>query len=287
MNATDLIDAVPERDATGETAALFADLRATLKVPFVNLIWRHLATIPDALPWIWQSVKPLYLSTNLGVAADELRAGIAVPCDVPLPDYVFDAAGLDAMARRAIATLLDEYNRANALNLLGLLAARRLLDGDTLDLSALTPEAATARQVAQETVPLPAMHELSPALQTLVRELDRFGRVDGNDAVGSLYRHLCHWPGFMALVYASLRDAQHAGRLRAEHERTLARAHAWVAEALPLTRARQSVPLDTGSKDQAIAGLTIFTELMIARMTVMGTQMHALIGADAEEHSSL
>jgi hypothetical protein len=49
MNSIDLIDAVPESEAAGETARVFAELRGTLNVPFVNLIWRHLATIPRAL----------------------------------------------------------------------------------------------------------------------------------------------------------------------------------------------------------------------------------------------
>ena len=51
--SVDPIAAIPEDQATGETADLFADLRATLGVPFVNLIWRHLATIPGALPAVW------------------------------------------------------------------------------------------------------------------------------------------------------------------------------------------------------------------------------------------
>jgi hypothetical protein len=42
----DSIPAIPEEDASGDIATLYADLRATLGVPFVNLIWRHLATHP-------------------------------------------------------------------------------------------------------------------------------------------------------------------------------------------------------------------------------------------------
>ena len=38
-----------EAAATGDVAAPFADIRATLGVGVVNLIWRHLATIDGAL----------------------------------------------------------------------------------------------------------------------------------------------------------------------------------------------------------------------------------------------
>ena len=74
--AADPIPAVREDAATGATAAIFADLRATLGVPFVNLIWRHLATMPGMLEWTWALVKPLQASD--GIVA---RGGHALRCD--------------------------------------------------------------------------------------------------------------------------------------------------------------------------------------------------------------
>ena len=59
---SDPFPAVAEAEATGETAALFADIRATVGVRVVNLVWRHLATMDGALPWAWGAVKPLYLA---------------------------------------------------------------------------------------------------------------------------------------------------------------------------------------------------------------------------------
>ena len=50
---SDPVPAVTEAAATGETAAIFADIRQVLGVDVVNLIWRHLATIEGALPWAW------------------------------------------------------------------------------------------------------------------------------------------------------------------------------------------------------------------------------------------
>ena len=42
----DPFPAIAEASAAGETADLFADIRATVGVRVVNLVWRHLAT-PD------------------------------------------------------------------------------------------------------------------------------------------------------------------------------------------------------------------------------------------------
>ncbi len=51
MSHRDPIPAIAETEGTGDTAVLFAELRTALGVPFVNLIWRHLATIPGGLAW--------------------------------------------------------------------------------------------------------------------------------------------------------------------------------------------------------------------------------------------
>ena len=50
---TDPVVAVTEQNAEGQVAEIYQDIRATLGVPVVNLIWRHLATFPGALEWSW------------------------------------------------------------------------------------------------------------------------------------------------------------------------------------------------------------------------------------------
>ena len=45
--ANDPVPAITEAEATGETAEIFADLRNTLGVNVVNLVWRHIATFPN------------------------------------------------------------------------------------------------------------------------------------------------------------------------------------------------------------------------------------------------
>ena len=52
---SDPFPAVAESAATGQTAEIFADIRATVGVRVVNLVWRHLATIDGALAWTWST----------------------------------------------------------------------------------------------------------------------------------------------------------------------------------------------------------------------------------------
>ena len=68
---SDPVPAITESAATGEIAAIFADIRRVLGVDVVNLIWRHLATIPGALPWSWRTLRPLYAD---GTIAEEAAA---------------------------------------------------------------------------------------------------------------------------------------------------------------------------------------------------------------------
>ena len=90
----DPVPAIAEADATGEIAALYADIRATLGVPVVNLIWRHLATFPGGLSWAWRSLKPLYASGAIAAEAAALRAGLSVPALAGLSRPTLAAAGL-------------------------------------------------------------------------------------------------------------------------------------------------------------------------------------------------
>ncbi|HYZ64648.1 MAG TPA: halocarboxylic acid dehydrogenase DehI family protein, partial [Acetobacteraceae bacterium] len=190
----DPISAVPEEAATGGTAAIFADLRATLRVPFVNLIWRHLATMPGMLEWTWTLVKPLQASAELREAADALRASVQAPGGLKQPACVYDAVGVTSADRVVIGTMLRDYNAANAANLLSLLVAQSVLAGHHGQGRAPAVPASREPCARMAGPRLPGLDELSPATLALVLELDTFGRFAATQAVASLYRHLGHWP---------------------------------------------------------------------------------------------
>lgn len=280
----DPIPAIREADATGEIAVLFADLRATLEVPFVNLIWRHLATIPGMLAWTWSVVKPLHATPALRQAAETLRTGVIIPVDSRQPAEVFDAVRVMPDDREVIGTMLCDYGTGNSLNLLSLLLVQALLAGETPGGQVVEDSGVQERsgRALQTLPPLPGLAELSPSLRKLVLALDQFGRLAATDAVASLYRHLAHWPGFLAVTHAALSDAHRNGSLRAEHRRTLSHAKALVhSRLLPL--ARVPLPPPQAGRAAVQAGIEIFTGQMIARMVVMGEIMLALLPAAADD----
>jgi hypothetical protein len=277
--AADPIPAVREADATGDIADIFADLRATLRVPFVNLVWRHLATIPGGLAATWTLLKPVYLAPRLDHHATLLRTGVQLPSDLGLPSFVWDSAGVDHGARFEITTLLQDYNRANSVNLLALTLACSVYRQQPLSPRERSPVArrpAPQPGLVQEVRPLIALADLPASVRTLVEELDQFGRAGQVATTASLYRHLGHWPSFLALAYAALVPHHRSGILRREGERLVATASGVSAEMLSCVG---QPPTNFGpvERDSVITVLDEFTRLMIGRMIVLGAALLALV----------
>ena len=128
----DPVPAIAEIDACGDTAELFADIGATLGVPVVNLVWRHLATIPGALPWAWTSLKPLYESTAIASEAETLSAAIDLPPYIAehtaLSMPTLTAAGLSGPDLDRITMILRSYERSNAMNIIAVDTLRSCLE---------------------------------------------------------------------------------------------------------------------------------------------------------------
>jgi hypothetical protein len=278
MTGIDPIPAIREEDAQGETATMFADLRASLGVPFVNLIWRNLATIPGGLAWTWTLVKPLYASQDLAAAAADLRGMVRLPDLEPVPGHAWDAAGLEAEARTTILGLVAKYNHANSLNFLAMLVARSVLRGEGEGQDAPASAAVPAAPAPPEPTPrLLAMSELSPPVLRLVQDLDGFGRLGDNEAIASLYRHLAHWPPYLAMARTALLPLHRSGFLAAEQRRLI---EAGQRHAAGLVRhAARVPPLETEATGRALPVIEAFTRLMIGRMIVMGTALQTLVAA--------
>jgi hypothetical protein len=192
----DPVPALAEAAATGETAAIFADIRAVLGVGVVNLIWRHLATIEGALPWAWGLVRPAYAAGSLAATAATLDA----PGAAQLPPEVMAAAGLDAAALGAVRGVLDAYARTNPLALIALSALALRLEG-----APVAPAPHAALPAPERTLPLPPLpQDLPPHVIALIHRLNLLGANREDPVLATMYRHLAHWPPALALAWTVL-----------------------------------------------------------------------------------
>jgi len=216
-HVSDPVAAVTEAEATGETAALFADIRAVYGVSVVNLIWRHLATFPGALPWAWGTVRPLYLSGAIAHEAAELRAARRLPTIPLVPAEVFAAVGLTKDDLHRIGTVLDAYERTNPMALVALsVLVQHLTDPPTLIASVQTQTPPIRDPDTDLRLPpLLRLDEMAPATAALVLRLNRIGAAGSDPVLASMYRNLAHWPAYLALAWTLLAPLEDGGGLSA------------------------------------------------------------------------
>jgi hypothetical protein len=209
----DPVPSIPEAEADGEIAALYADIRDTLGVPVVNLIWRNLATIPNGLQWAWTTAKPLYASGAIYAEGYALRTEQGLPALPVLSAAALEAVGVTADGRETIRRILDSYDRSNPLNLLALLVLLGRLNGEDAKATPRAIRGVPERSISGELPALLALADMAPATASLVGAVNRLGAGGDDHILVSMPRHLAHWPGYLALYWTSIAPLDADGRL--------------------------------------------------------------------------
>jgi hypothetical protein len=210
---SDPVPAITEAAATGETAAIFADIRQVLGVDVVNLIWRHLATMEGALPWAWWALRPLYVDGSVIHEATALHKALTLPPMPSIPAEVFVGLGLRPHDMAAIRGVLAAYDHTNAMAAVALTALRARLDGRTPHDAATAEPAPVA---TAERIGLPKLlnlTEMQAGTAVLVTALNGFGTRRPGAILASMYRHLAHWPSYLSFAWLLLAPLDGDGRL--------------------------------------------------------------------------
>lgn len=200
---SDPLPAITEAQASGSIADLFADIRATVGVRVVNLVWRHLATMEGALPWAWAAVKPLYLAGLPDAAMAAFHRTMELPRLGSLAGD--EPASVDAV--------LASYDHSNTINLFALGALRAWLNGQAAGEGGIAPgprKAAPDLQLPK----LASEEDVDAATWALVLRLNRFGDEPRPLILASMYRHLAHAPAFLQRVEGALAPVAADGSLR-------------------------------------------------------------------------
>lgn len=261
----DPFPAIAESAATGTTAELFADIRTTVGVRVVNLVWRHLATLDGALPWAWQAVKPLYIR---GIAD---RAVVGFRRDMVVPQL----GSLAGDEPASVDAVLASYDHSNTVNLFTLGALATWLRGDLA--SSGVPEEGARLPVPDVALPKLASEEDIPAetWQRVLR-LNRLGDRAEPLILASMYRHLAHAPAFLQRLEATLTPAAASGSLDQailDNRRLAASRARLLARAISAERPGSATAIEAGVSafvDHAIGKMvTICRAVRVARGTVL------------------
>ena len=191
---------IPESEATGTVRELYDDMKATMNIGMINLIYRRMATADGLLEWVWDAVRPVLASGDVERAALLLESGLDWPSMPEIPAPALPLLGLGSPEIETLIRVLDDYNRGNSLNLFLLTAFAESLKsgGSWEEVPDATVDVPSAKP--QDLPPIVAMSDMSKETASLVRVLSAPIALDNKPMIPSLFRHLARWPGYLALV---------------------------------------------------------------------------------------
>jgi hypothetical protein len=224
------LEEISEAEATGRVAELYADIRAVIGLPLVNLVYRHLAAT-GRLEDAWSALRPNLTHPALAEGAAELAAIAGTDAVARLSLVALRAVGVEGELPGARATL-EAYNHANSRNLIALTALLHGAEGTP------SPASTAGRPVARPPdgatlLPMASLDALPEPTGALLDEMAVAFAARGQTAlVPGLFRHFAHEPALLALCWTVLRPAVNGGVVARRGNLVALRARA-LAAALP------------------------------------------------------
>jgi hypothetical protein len=262
--AYDPVTAIDEASATGRTAAIFSDIRQTMGIPLITSIWRGLAGMEDSLSRVWALTKPIYASGLPEHALARVMESADLPRPEPLAPTQLACVGVGERDLEQARAILAAYNRSNGMNLVAL--------------AALVTPAARHSVIRASPTAAPRWPPLRPLLPreaidadtwTMVRHVNAFGAPGIDAGVATLWRHLAHWPGLLALVHSAFAPLQSRGVIDAASAQVVALA---LEEGAGMAGLRPAI-FEISQQARATLAGYVNGPAQVARMVTMG---HAL-----------
>ncbi len=194
----------------GEVSRLYEEIRRTLGIPFVGLIYRNLAVEPGRLASAWRRLGPFFTHPATSRAAADLHWEGAHTPPMP-PAGELTRLGLNERFFDRAGATLEAYDRANRLNLLGLTALLYPLSGDLAPDATPGTAAAVVTGPRDELLPLLELEALPAADRAMLLKMSQaLLPAEEPVLVPSLLRHFA-LPGLLDSLWPALRPAVAGG----------------------------------------------------------------------------
>lgn len=270
--------ALPEisaQEASGEIRDIYDAIAAALGVRLVNLVYRHLATVPGALEWAWGIVGERFADGTFAAEAAAI-AGIAGASGGDAQQISLGAAGLAPAEADAVLATLDAYNRANPMNAISLqVIALALAEGRPASFG--KAGRADTGGLA-ELLPIAPLDGLPPDTRALLATLAQQATGGRSAVVPSLFRHFTAWPPLLEALSRWLGPVAESGAIDDVGDRVTAVAQdaaARIFDALP-PPAPGAVAPDDATRAALAATVRTFPPA-ICRMIAIGALLRAAL----------
>lgn len=271
--AAELPEIMPD-DAGDRIRPVYDDIQSSLRVPFVNLIFRVLANFPDYFVPAWQDIAPIVRSAAFEQASDQLRA----------------RAALERMPGKAdfpvkIESELRAFNDTIHYVLPKLLLVATLLDeGDAQPNERPVGASAELPLGIAEGAAKVGMVDPKHAQEPVARLFDRIKAAHGHPLVSSYFRALAQWPEALQLIWAELEPI--VGSQPYERRKSALIAFAETeAQALSVLGSRRALP--EGSEGEEIRLLLCaFRHKFIPEMLIDALVIKSMLDGPADATTS-
>ena len=271
LSASVQLPALPEirvEDASPALDRIYSDIRRESGTPLVNLIYRHLATIPGGLEWVWGCIRINWGYHGLRSAAAAMPT---VNIAAALPAALWRIVGLNDSDLAAIRALVAQYNLTNAANILAITALAHVArnpacwsDGIVLQWTETQGRSPVAAPSS-----LPKLDELSADMASLIYFVNGLGEEAQPTMVASLIRELTLWPGSLAVTAALLTPLAQSGELTRLRQQTTQVAETIASQLISSSRVGFPPP-PPAAREAVLNALDLFRTTLIAKLLPVG-----------------
>ena len=225
---SELISEILEKDATGDIADIYADIRRLWGVPNVTTIVRHVASVPGALEWYWAAIGPVNACGDFQETALALVDTLETRPMTPLPEVALRAMGVDAEAEAQIQDVYAAYDINNRPNILFVCVLQRLLSRQPAAADRYEPRGSnwSPPPPARDLVAMVQADDMPSETLALAQTIGSWGFPAGTGFLPGVYRHLANWPAYLAHAGAAIWPYLESGEIRQASENIIAAAEA-------------------------------------------------------------